>query len=225
VRGDRLRRLVRAALLLVLAACGGDGGRNDPPAAAAMVVRVITIDLWAGAGTGAPGVLPAVDRHGEDGTAIRGPLALADPVDGTPIQAYERVSRTGQGERRQLLAVDQGGAGLGRVLDDVPGQPEKRYTGDVVFPLGLWRQGEARRFEATELTLFGPAARRITVEIVDIDHVHQGVPNSLSYRLTIEDAAGRVLSCEHSVYSPGRGLVAFRARGHFDGCDACPCPG
>jgi len=218
-------RLVRAALLLALAACGGDGGRSDPPPATAAAIRVITVDLWAGARTSTPGTLPAVDRRSADGTAIHGPLALASPADGRPIQAYERLAQTGQGARRQLLAVDQGGAGLGRLLDEVPGQPAKRYSGDVVFPLGLWRQGEARRFEATELTLFGPAARRITLEIVDIDHIHQGVPNSLSYRLAIEDAAGRLLSCEHSVYSPGRGLVAFRARGHFDGCDACPCPG
>ncbi|MFQ5565579.1 MAG: hypothetical protein ACE5EU_04375, partial [Paracoccaceae bacterium] len=126
------------------------------------------------------------------------------------------------------LTVTQGRAGLGRVLDQRPGLPEQRFTGDVVFPLGVWAEGEVREFEATEFTLFGPAQRLITLEILQLDHVHEEVAHSLSYRLSIRDAAGRVLECEVSVYSPGRGLVAFEASSYWrgsGGCAACPCPG
>ncbi len=208
--GHLLRRLSLAAMLLLPAACGDDG-RSDMPAAPAAAGRVITVDLWTGAGAGAPGV------------SIRGPLELADPTAGIPVQVYERVSRGGK--RRQLLAATQDGAGLGRVFDQTAGQPEKHFTGDVVFPLGLWHPDESRQFEATEVTLLGPAARRITLRILELDYIYRGSPHSLRYRLTVEDAAGRVLSCEHAVYSPGKGRVAFRARSQFDGCTACPCPG
>jgi len=54
------------------------------------------------------------------------------------------------------------------------------------------------------------------------------VAHSLSYRLTIRDEAGRVLDCEVSVYSPGRGLVAFEASSYWrasNGCTTCPCLG
>ena len=159
---------------------------------------------------------------------IRGPFIMPHPIDGRPIQAYERVALLEEGRKRQLLTVTQDGAGLGRVLEERTGMPMRRFTGDVVFPQGVWRQGEAREFKATELTLLGPALRWITLEVLDIDNVHDGVAHSLRYRLTIRDEALRVLDCEVSVYSPGRGLVAFEASSYWrgsSGCTSCPCPG
>ncbi len=200
--GILARRLCSGFLLVALAACSGRDGGAGPEGAAE---RVITIDLWAGDG------------------AAGGPVNVADPAGGMPVAVYERI--TEGGARQQLLAVTQGGAALGRILDRQSGQPERRFEGDVVFPLGLWHQGERRRFSATEITLFGPAERRITLEILDISATHRGISGSLRYRLTVEDAAGRMLSCEHAVYSPGRGQVAYQARSRFDGCDVCPCPG
>lgn len=197
-----VRRLPAGMLAILLVACGA---RDDGAGQADAAGRVITIDLWAG------------DRT--DGS----PRRVPDPAGGVPVDAYERL--TDGGVRQQLFAVTQDGQALGRILDRQAGQPERRFAGDVVFPLGLWRQGEARRFSATEITLFGPAERRITLEILDISATHREVPGALRYRLTVEDAAGRMLSCEHAVYSPGRGQVAYEVRSRFDGCDACPCPG
>ncbi|MHA1529176.1 MAG: hypothetical protein ACTSVG_09150 [Alphaproteobacteria bacterium] len=213
------------ALLLALAlpSCGGPDPRQAvPPETDVLVGRLVTPELWAGA-------LPKVGvRSGDGRVTIRGPVEARHPVDGRPIQAYERIALLAQGRKRQLLAVTQDRAGLGRVLDQRPGLPERRFTGDVVFPLGIWAQGEVREFEATEFTLFGPAPRLITLEILQLDHVHAGVAHSLSYRLSIRDAAGRVLDCEVSTYSPGRGLAAFEASSYWSsggGCTACPCPG
>lgn len=198
-----VRRLCSGMLCVMLAACGAPdegSGQADP------VGRVITIDLWAG------------DR------AARGPRRVQDPAGKeATVDAYERL--TDGGTRQQLFAVTHDGQALGRILDRPAGQPERRFVGDVVFPLGLWRQGESRRFSATEITLFGPAERRITLEILDISATHRDIPGSLRYRVTVEDAAGRLLSCEHAVYSPGLGQVAYEARSRFDGCEACPCPG
>ncbi len=215
------------ALLLVLAvaSCGGP----PEPEAVAVAGRLVTPELWAGAAGSGDGALPEVDvRSGDGQVTIRGPAEIRHPVDGHRIGSYERIALLDEGRKRQLLTVTQNRAGLGRVLDQRPGLPERRFTGDVVFPLGVWAEGEVRAFEATEFTLFGPAQRLITLEILQLDHVHEGVAHSLSYRLSIRDAAGRVLDCEVSVYSPGRGLVAFEASIYWrggGGCTACPCPG
>jgi hypothetical protein len=217
-------------LALALASCGGPDPREAvPPEAAVVIARLVTPELWAGAASTGQGALPKVDARFDDGrVTIRGPLEARHPVDGHPIQAYERIALLAQGRKRQLLTITQDGAGLGRVLDQRPGLPERRFTGDVVFPLGVWAEGEVREFEATEFTLFGPALRLISLEILQLDHVHAGVAHSLNYRLTIRDEAGRVLDCEVSVYSPGRGLVAFESSSYWragSGCTACPCPG
>jgi len=220
------------ALLLALsvASCGGSGERDTPaPEAAAVAGRLVTPELWAGVATAGEGGLPDVDvRSGDGRLTIRGPVETRHPADGRRIRSYERIVLLEAGRKRQLLTVTQGRAGLGRVLDQRPGMPERHFTGDVVFPLGVWADGEVRAFEATEFTLFGPAQRLITLEILQLDHVHKGVAHSLSYRLSIRDAAGRVLDCEVSTYSPGRGLVAFEASSYWrtgSSCTTCPCPG
>jgi hypothetical protein len=232
-RGDAVAAppwLFALLLVLAVASCGGPGERDTPaPEAAAVVGRLITPELWAGAATAGEGGLPKVDvRSGDGRVTIRGTLEIRHPVDGRPIRSYERIALLAQGRKRQILTITQDRAGLGRVLDQRPGLPERRFTGDVVFPLGVWAEGEVREFEATEFTLFGPARRLITLEILQLDHVHAGVAHSLNYRLTIRDEAGRVLDCEVSVYSPGRGLAAFEASGYWragSGCNACPCSG
>jgi hypothetical protein len=212
-------------LVLALPSCGGP----PAPEAAVVVGRMVTPELWAGVATAGGGALPKIDvRSGNGRVTIRGPVETRHPVDGRPIRSYERIAVLGESRKRQLLTVTQGRTGLGRVLDQRPGLPERRFNGDVVFPLGVWAEGEVRQFEATEFTLFGPARRLITLEILQLDHVYEGVAHSLSYRLTIRDEAGRVLDCEVSVYSPGRGLVAFEASSYWrasNGCTTCPCLG
>ena len=205
-------------LALVLPSCGGPG---EPEAPASVAARFITPELWSGTAIAGQGGVPATDGR----PAIRGPFETRHPVDGRPIQAYERIAIHEGSRKRQLLTVTQQGAALGRVLDDRSGLPERRFASDVVFPLGIWRQGEAREFEAVEFTLLGPALRLITLDVQDIDHVHDGVAHSLRYRLTIRDEARRVLGCEVSVYSPGLGLAAFEASSYWQGCANCPCAG
>lgn len=210
-------------LAVLLPACSQQAAPSGTVVEAPQVTsRLITPALWAGADSPGPSGLPAIDAAAGPVT-IRGPVTIGHPVSGIPVQAYERTAVIEGGIKRQFLTVTQNGAGLGRVSDIRPGMPERRFTDDVVFPLGLWRQGETRTFEATEITLFGPALRLITLEILDLDLVHDGVPHSLSYRLAIRDEARRVLACERSVYSPGRGLVAFEASSLWQGCTTCPC--
>ena len=212
----RMPRLCALLLVLALPSCGGSGESDAPaPEAAALTGRLITLELWAGAGSTGEDA-----RSGDGRVTIRGPVETRHPVDGRAIRSYERIAFLAEGRKRQLLTITQNRTALGRVLDQRPGLPERRFTGDAVFPLGVWAEGEVRKFEATEFTLFGPARRLITMEILRIDHVYNGVAHSLSYRLTIRDEAGRALACEVSVYSPGLGLVAFEASGYWQdgGC-------
>jgi hypothetical protein len=175
---------------------------------------VITPELWAG---------PASKPDG--GAAFLGPYTSRHPVNDRTIQTYEINSLADGIRRRQLFAITRDGAALGRVLDKMSGVPERRFERDVVFPLGQWEQGERREFEAVEHTLFGPALRRITLEILQIDYIHDGIANSLRYRLTVRDEANRVLNCEVAVFSPGHGQVVSEVNGIWQGCHACPCPG
>jgi hypothetical protein len=224
------RRCAALLLLAVLAGCGGGAEREAAERPGKILVRVITPDLWAGAaqpGGLQPGVLPAIEVKSSGGPSIQGPIEVEDTAGGGRVWAYLRTTEGAGGQRLQLLTLTQGGAGLGRIRDVTTGLPERRFAGDVVFPLGPWRQGEIRQFEATEFTLAGPALRRLTLEILDLDFVHRGVAHSLAYRLTTRDAAARVIGCETSVYSPGAGRVSFEASSGWSmsaGCSACPCP-
>lgn len=225
-----MRWLWALVLVLSLPSCSDRTRQAKPaPETASVVDRMLTPVLWAGTATSWQGLLPAVDvRSGDGQLTIRGLIEARHPIYDHPIKAYERIERLEEGRKRQLLTITQGSAGLGRVLEQRGGLPDRRFTGDVVFPLGIWAQGEAREFEATEYTMFGPARRLITLEILEIDHVYEGVAQSLSYRLSIRDEAGRVLDCKFSIYSPGRGLVAFEASSFWRSgtdCIACPCPG
>ncbi|HUS55856.1 MAG TPA: hypothetical protein VMY41_17835 [Thermohalobaculum sp.] len=190
--------------------------------------RLISVALWVGldkTGSGVGLAAPTIVRQGP--VTISGPIHLPHPVTGEIALTYERVATTPQGPRRQLLSQTHEGAGLGRLLDERAGLPARKFSGDLVFPLGNWHQGERRSFVATEHTDLGPARRQITIVIAKIDFSYRDVPHSMAYVLTIADAAGRILTCERYVYSPGVGLAAFETAGigpDGNGCDVCPCP-
>jgi hypothetical protein len=229
MRGDRSVRLSPVLLALLPVACGAPDVQEPANlSAASSSSRVITIALWAGhdeARAGVDSAAPSVIQHGP--VTISGPIHLPHPVSGEIVQAYERIATTPQGPRRQLFSQTHGGAGLGRLLDERTDLAARHFTGDVIFPLGKWKKGERRSFVAVEHTVLGPARRRITIMIPEIDYAYRNVLHSMAYILTIEDAAGRMLSCERYVYSPGVGLVAFATDGigpDGNGCNTCPCP-
>ena len=228
---ETARRGAAVLALGFLAGCGG-GETNERSKPGEIVSRMITPALWAGttathSGAVLAGELPAVDRTTTDGLRIQGPVEVESPTGAGKVRAYMRTTTAIGGQRLQHVTVTQQGSGLGRILDTTIGLPERRFAGDVVFPLGLWKQGEIREFEAVEFTLAGTAQRRVTLEILDLDFVYKGAAHSLAYRLTIHDAANRVIGCETSVYSPGAGLVRFEASSGWStsaGCSSCPCP-
>jgi hypothetical protein len=217
----RLRPPVPLLLAFLLAACGSpDLPEQAEPGASS---REITIGLWAGDDT-VESSAPATRENGP--VTISGPFHLPHPVTGEVVVAFERIATTPRGPTRQLFTRTHDGAGFGRILDQRVGLPDRQFTGDLLFPLGEWTKGERRSFAATEYTPLGSARRLITIAITEMDYVYRGVPHSMAYFLSIEDAAGRVLACERHVYSPGIGLAEFRSAGigpDGGGCSFCPC--
>ena len=227
-RGPARRAVIlgaAASLAALAAGCGaappggdaagaGEGGGGAGRAVARGARRDITLALWAGADEeSARGPLPRIETTlaGPGGErVIRGPAPWKDARSGRVLHVYERIARRRKGgAKRQLFAPTHGGQALGRVLDERTGLPVRLFDDDAIFPLGPWREGEAREFAAVEHTVLGPAARTQTLEIRRIDLEFAGVPGSLEYDWSARDAAGRLLYAERYVYSPGLGQVRF----------------
>ena len=88
-----------------------------------------------------------------------------------------------------LFAFRDDRTGLGRVFDSR--YPQLGCRGEVKFPLGRWKQGEAREYQLD--CARGKRPLRVTIE--EIDFVYGGVPRR-----------GRGTDMRY-VYSPLRGLV------------------
>jgi len=200
-----------AALSLFLAGCAG----GDPlHASKSSDTRFIPLALWAGAHwDGRDRSLHPVVRTVTGGRAnrtIAGPLKWTDPKTDRTLSVYERINKKASGTKRQLFVVNAGRTALGRVYDSRPGQADRYFTGDAIFPLGEWKRGEERTFKTVEHTDSGPVERTATIKIRRLDYTYKDVPDSLKYDWTLRDANGKVLFRENYIYSPGRGMVRFR---------------
>lgn len=179
-------------------------------------VRYIPVELWTGAdwdGTRELRMRPVEITSGRnENRIISGPMPWRHPKTGAAMTVYERVKEKTGGTKRQLYAINDDGTGLGRVYDSRPGQEDRYFSGEVIFPLGPWSRGEERVFRYLEYTDEGPIERIATLKIRRLDFNHGGVPHSLKYDWKLHDASGELLFHERYVYSPGRGLVMFRDR-------------
>ncbi len=178
--------------------------------------RFIPIELWAGADWDGdtdlrPRPLHAVTGS-HDNRSVSGPKTWKHPATGETLPVYERVNRKRAGIKRQWWAMRADGAALGRVLDRRPGEADRLFSGEALFPLGRWHRGERRDFRYVEYTDAGPVERFATLRIRRLDFIREGRPHSLRYDWSLCDGAGAVLFDERYTYSPGLGLVAFSDR-------------
>ena len=205
-----MRLVVTGALLVALAAPGGPAGAGnvavwDRAYDPASATRFIPVALWTGGDWDGERVIrmaPADLVFGARGQkSVRGPLPWTHPSTGQIFQVYERLNSG----KRQLFTITNDGTGLGRVLDS---RDRELCAGEVKFPLGYWKQAEARSY--TLSCQPRDRARPLTVTILDIDFTHDGVPHSLRFHWLQNEGKGRGTDMTY-VYSPGRGLV------HLDG--------
>lgn len=154
--------------------------------------------------------MPATSFMQPGETYWHGPVAWQNPYSGETMQVYDRQrSNKREGDVFQKMALRREGDGFGRVYDS-------RFGGtvcsdEVKFPVGLWRQGEVRRYDYDCFTMEGgkPVGRRRAsiVAVEAIDYVCGTVPHCFSYRWRhIDPATDEVLDHRNYIFVPGRGL-------------------
>lgn len=190
-------RLCRLLFILVALPLG----LVAPALSAETASRFIPVELWTGGPWNADAAIrwPKVDfTFGRrDDKRIRGPIDWTRPGSGERIRVYERTNKG----KVQLFTLRRDGQGLGRVYDSRYGRD---CIDDVKFPLGVWKQGETRRYSIP--CNGGKMVRDIAVTILELDFEHHGVEHSLRFRW-IADGGGKPGTDMTYTYSPGKGLV------------------
>ena len=213
-----LRRLWVALVLAATPALAdwpaamGDRAPWDAAYDAARGTRFVPLELvlphpWDGARAFVERPAKFVEASGESWS---GPVADRDAETDLPIAAYLRERRDRvDGEVVQRFALRKEGDGFGRVYDSRFGGIA--CSGEIKFPLGLWKEGEVRRNEFTCRGPGGRATRRVnTIAIERLDFPCRGVEHCLQFRW-LHEMEGRGAPLDHRRYvlAPGLGLVVF----------------
>jgi hypothetical protein len=155
--------------------------------------------------------MPSADGHDAEGTVWSGPQEWRRPT-GQVLKVYDRRRTTGrEGSVEQKLAIRNDGTAIGRVYDS-------RFGGLVCdqegkFPLGMWKQGEARTFDYVCRTARGERRRAARITIEELDYEYQGIPHSLRFAWRFSDRdSGEVLDHRTYIFAPGRGLAGHARR-------------
>ncbi len=138
---------------------------------------------------------------------IKGPMDWKHPETGETYRVYERLN-PGAGLKKQLFAINPEKSGLGRVYDARPGLGLRTLTGGLKFPLGLWKEGETRKFVYRHFADSGVSMRMETLTLRRIDFVYQGTPHCIDFDWTMTDADGpNTYDRDNYIYCPGKSMV------------------
>jgi hypothetical protein len=139
------------------------------------------------------------------GSTWTGPEPWRHPHTGATLSVYAR-SRGGRNAADQLFAVRDDQTAIGRVADSRFGI--SACDQEAKFPLGLWRQGETRRFEYTCWYGQRPKAKVATITIHEIDFTYAGWPHSLKLEWALHDKGGSTaIDRKIYIFAPGRSLA------------------
>lgn len=128
-------------------------------------------------------------------TSLKGPVEFRT-AGGRVLAAYERVV-PGATER---MALTDNAQALGRVYDERIGH----VTNEGKYPVGLWKQGETRHFNAIAHSPRGDRPMRTTIHMEKLSCRFEDVPGAYSIRWTVD---GGTRGDYGYVFAPGRGLV------------------
>lgn len=199
--GVGAKRRVLVLLLWAPAALAADpdpwASRPEPLGA----TRFIPVELWSGLawdGGRELRLAPLASAEGAGERRLSGPHPWVRREGAMPIQVYEKADP----DNRQLFAIASSGQGLGRAWDE---RRKRECEDEVIFPLGVWRQGETRTFHVR--CNGGRLQRRLKLTIERIDFEHQGRPHSLQFLWRIDGGPGRGEETRF-IFSPGLGLVS-----------------
>lgn len=148
-------------------------------------------------------VYPFVDEL-PDGSVGKGDVTLKGPMQwegqgGTVYEIYER--KVPRAHERFALTPDR--TAIGRVYDQRFGNA----TNEGKFPVGLWTQGQVRRYNTTYFSPRGTRNEVTSVEIEKLSCVYEGTPGAVQYGW--KTASGTSYGY---IYAPGKGLVHVMTR-------------
>ena len=110
---------------------------------------------------------------------IAAAAAAADPAT-----LFIPVERWTGGAWNASTALRRDGQGLGRVYDS---RYDRNCVDAIKFPLGIWKQGEMRKFAFT----CGHKMRQVSLTTLEIDFNFNGVAQSLKFRWTADGGTKR----------------------------------
>ncbi len=148
-------------------------------------------------------VYPFVDEL-PDGSVGKADVTLKGPMQwegqgGTVYEIYER--KVPRAHERFALTPDR--TAIGRVYDQRFGNA----TNEGKFPVGMWSQGQVRRYNTTYFSPRGTRNEVTSVEIEKLSCVYDGTPGAVQYGWK----TGSGTSYGY-IYAPGKGLVHVMTR-------------
>jgi hypothetical protein len=215
---------IRWVLLIVVATVVLAG--SVPPAIAAVAPnswddatnfetkeRFIPVELWAGAEWNGRRELemPKVDgnyRHNKSAYSIKGPTEWKHPATGHTHTVYERINPQSGGPKWQIFVINEERTGLGRLYDGRPNRDTRTSSCGLKFPLGLWKEGETKKFEYKVYEGSRDSASVESIKIKQIDFVMGSDKHCLEFYWTVTDRTEKKLYDHHTyVYCPGKSMV------------------
>jgi hypothetical protein len=175
--------------------------------------RYIPVELWAGADWNGHKELkmPPVDstyRHPKATYQIKGPMEWEHPTMGVKFLVYERINPGRDGVKLQLFAINQEQNGLGRIYDGRPGRDGRLSSGGLKFPLGLWKEGETRKY-VYQVWQSREAERVESITIQKLDFVVNASAHCLEFYWTAASRSGGTLYDRQTyTYCPGKSMVS-----------------
>jgi len=203
------------AIVFVLSfGCAGNLKGQETPKERNSLERFIPVELWTGIQWDGKEMIRMAYTDTAFGKRmqkrIKGPFHWYHPVTGEKILVYERTKKLKKGLKYQLFALNMDKSGIGKVFDERPGRKTRSFQGEVLFPLGYWRQGETRSFRYNEFINRAPVIRNARITIKRINFKYKHIPLSLEYDWILTDSKGSVIFHENYIYSPGESMVRFK---------------
>lgn len=175
--------------------------------------RYITVELWAGVAWDGKRELkmPRVDgtyRHRKSTYQIKGPMEWEHTTMGQKFLVYERINPGRDGVKLQLFTINKDQNGLGRLYDGRPERDGRLSSGGLKFPLGLWKEGETRKF-VYQVWGARESERMEAITIEKIDAFFDGNPHCLEFYWTATSPSGsRNYDRQTYIYCPGKSMVS-----------------
>ncbi len=130
---------------------------------------------------------------------IIGPEDWHNPETGKKIKVYKRTRKGQSGLKTQLFTITNDGQCIGRIWDSRRGG--RIIENGCKFPLGVWKEGEARSFEGSS----GGKPRKIELTILKLGKKQN---SSIKFNWKLYNMKnGKLMDDNDYTFSPGKAMV------------------